>query len=188
MTRTEQSARRDTARHRALNVWAKRHDLDLGRFDEGQRWLLFAALNILATLGPLAPLRRLLGYFLAHSGMDLGSQPIAALLGVTDRAVRFQQELAPKDVLYHLQHPVGGHRPPALQPHHAGPLAKYFVEHPGAFVADILTFIRTEFGVSIERHTLQNFVERYGLGCVKDARLSDAPPFWAERAAAAPSS
>jgi hypothetical protein len=185
MTRVEQSTGREATRRRELETWATEHDIDLGRFDSGQRWVLFAACNAVKVLGVVAPLQRVLGFFLAHCGMDLGSQVIAALIGVTDRAVRFNQELSPQDLLHSVQHPVGGHRPPALQPHHAGPLAKYFVKHSDASVAEILAFIRKEFGVTIERHTLQNFVERYGLGCLKDERLTSPPPFWEERAAAA---
>ncbi len=188
MSRVEQSAQREAARRRELETWATEHQIDLERFDSGQRWVLFAAYNALIVVGSVTPLRRVLGFLLAHCGMDLGSQVIAALLGVTDRAVRFNQDLSPQDLLHSVQHPVSGHRPPALQPHHAGPLAKYFVEHPGASVADILAFIHKEFGVTIERHTLQNFVARYGLGCVKDERLTSPPPFWDERDGAARSS
>src|SRR4029079_17268713 len=118
------------ARERGLIAWATDHRIDLNRFDSGQLWVLFAACNAVAALGRVGPLRRVAGYLLARAGMDLGSQVIAALLGVTDRAVRLTQEQSPATLLHNLQHPVGGHRPPALQPHRAGPLAKYFVAHP----------------------------------------------------------
>jgi len=71
MTRTEQSARRDRARHRALDAWAKSHELDPSRFDNGQRWVLFAALNALKTLGPFAPLQPLTT--IAHRAWPEGS-------------------------------------------------------------------------------------------------------------------
>jgi hypothetical protein len=188
MTRAEVSAQREAARERALVAWSLAHRIDLNRFDSGQLWVLFAACNAVAALGRVGPLRRVVGYLLAHAGMDLGSQVIAALLGVTDRAVRLTQEQPPEALLHHLQHPVGGHRPPALQPHHAGPLAKFFVAHPHASVAETLAFLDTAFGVVIERHTLQHFVARYGLGCLKGEHVTGAPLFGAERAAAARSS
>jgi hypothetical protein len=188
MTRLESSEHRTQDRARRLPVWASEHDIDLSRFDEGQRWVLFAALHAMAFLGAVAPLRRVLGYLLAHCGMDLGGQVLAALVGVTDRAVHQTQNLSPEQLLHRVQHPVGGHRAPALEPHHAGPLAKYFVEHPEARVADILAFVQTALGVSIERHTLQNYVRRFGLGCLKAEALQASPPFWAEQDAEAPSS
>src|SRR6266545_5066735 len=98
MSRVEQSAQREAARRRELETWAREHQIDLERFDSGQRWVLFAAYNALIVVGSVTPLRRVLGFLLAHCGMDLGSQVIAALVGVTDRAVRFNQDLSPQGV------------------------------------------------------------------------------------------
>ena len=81
------SLARQQAREEQLRTWGDAHRVNLDGLDEGQKWLVFAALQILAVIGQVRPLRRVLGYFLAHCGMGLGSTRIAALLGLSDRAI-----------------------------------------------------------------------------------------------------
>ncbi len=179
MTRTAQSQDREVARQAALTTWAPQHAIDLRRFDEGQRWLLFAAFQMVQVLGEVEPLQRVLGYCLAHSGMALGSQVIGALLGVTDRAVRLTQAVAPTDLLHSVQHPVGGHAPPKMLPIHAGPVARFLAAQPRASVAELLAFIAKDLHVTIERHALREFLDRYGLGCLQGDQVQHAPPLLA---------
>ena len=137
-------------------------------------------------IGSLPPLRRLLTYVLAHSGMDLGSTVIGAVTGVSGRAIRNTQALEPKALLHSVRTPESGHRPRKLGPENAGVLAKYLVEHPGCRVDKIIEFIANEVGVTIDRKTLRTYIARYGLGCLRgevhaDAPLSSAPPSTVER-------
>jgi hypothetical protein len=72
-----------------------------------------------------------------------------------------------------------GHRKPKLQPEHAGLLAKYLVEHKRAKVNDILAFIEHELGVSMDRLTLRRYIQRYGLGCLRnDEHVDDGAPLF----------
>jgi transposase len=72
---------------------------------------------------------------------------------------------------------VGGHRPPKLEAHHAGPIAKFLVENRRAKVQDILDFINREFEISLDRKTLRTYVANYGLGCLRGDIIEDAPLF-----------
>jgi hypothetical protein len=164
-----------------VGSWARTHSIDTTRFDLGQLWLIFFALRVVAALGDIPGLRRLLGYFLALSKLELGSQAIAAIIGVSDRAVRNAQALTPAEMLHSVQHPVGGHRKPKLEAHHSGPIAKFLVDHPRARVQDVLDFISRDIGVTIDRLTLRRYIERYGLGCLRGDAIADSP-FFSEQA------
>ena len=93
MSRAETSAHREARRREVVEDWAKEHGIVLRRLDEGQQWVVFAALEVMAVVGQLAPLRRLLGWVLAHAGMNLGGTLIGAITGVSDRAVRTTKTL-----------------------------------------------------------------------------------------------
>lgn len=174
------SSERDALREELLRDWAKAHCLDLERFDLGQQWVIFFALRVMGHLAKVPPLRRLLGFFLAHAGMDLGSGAIAAIIGVTDRAVRSTQALDPPAMLRSVQQPMRGHRKAKLEAHHAGVVAKFLVEHPRALVQEVLDFIAKELGITIDRLTLRRYVARYGLGCLRGELVAEAPLFSAE--------
>jgi transposase len=160
-----------------LKRWGKRHDIQVQRLDEGQQWVVFAALQVVVVLGKLAPLRRLLAWVLAHSGMDLGSMVIGAITGVSDRAVRTTKALEPEEILHSVRTPSRGRGKAKLGPEHAGLVAKYLVEHPNAKVKEILAFIKKEFGVTMDRLTLRRYIHRYGLGCLRGETHTDAPLF-----------
>src|SRR5438045_3643594 len=93
------SAQREQQRQQTLTPWAEQHQLDLKSLDAGQQWVLFAALQLVAVVGSCAPLTRVVGYLLAHCGMALPGRLIAAVVGVSDRALRTTKALSPKDLL-----------------------------------------------------------------------------------------
>lgn len=182
MPKESKAAEREALRVSVLREWADAHGIDRARFDLGQEWIIFFALRVVTHLGRVAGLKRVVGYFLAVSRMDLGSGAIAAIIGVSDRAVRSAQALEPAAMLHSVQHPVGGHRKPKLEAHHAGVIAKFLVDHPRALVQELLDFITKELGVTIDRLTLRRYVARYGLGCLRGDLVTEAPLFSAERA------
>lgn len=171
------SAEREAQRRSALERWASAHGVELERFDLGQQWVIFFALRVVAVLGNVAPLKRVVGYFLAISGMELGSVTIGAIIGVSDRAVRTARALEPAAMLHSVQHPVGGHRKPKLEAHHAGLIAKFLVEHPRAQVQEVLAFIASNLGITVDRLTLRRYVARYGLGCLREESIEEPPLF-----------
>jgi hypothetical protein len=107
--------------------------------------------------------------------MELGSSLIGALIGVSDRAVRYTQAQSVREVLGRLRE--RGHAAPKLKPEHSGPIAKYLVEHPRAKAPQILQFVAETFGVTVDRLTLRRYLERYGLGCLREDKAQDAPLF-----------
>lgn len=135
-------------------------------------------MRVLKVVGTLAPLRRVVEYSLAHSGMGLGSVIIGKLSGTTDRAIRETQKLEANSLLSYVQKPIVGHRPPKLVAEHAGPLARFLVTHKEAKVADILAFIEQEFDESVDRLTLRRYMKKHGLGCLRENVHEDAPLFW----------
>lgn len=167
------TAARDAARQNILAPWAADHGVHLDALDLGQQWTLFIGLQLLSLLGPVAVLRRLLGYLLAHCGMGLPSGVIAALIGVSDRALRTTKALSPRQLLTTLRRP--GNRKPKLRAHHAGPVARFLVEHPGAPAQDLRDFLRQQFQLSVDRTTLHRFLTRYGLGCLRSWEASPRP-------------
>ncbi len=188
MTRSQAAARRESRRLEVLEAWARQSGIRLERLDLGQQWAVYAALQATAHLGRLPGLRRVVGYFLAHSGMDLGTQVVAAVVDVSSRAVRSAQALTPTEMLHSVRNPVGGHRRPKLKPEHAGPLAKFLVEHPRAHVDETLAFVKDALATEVDRVTLRRFIERFGLGCLKGERIADRPLFSAAPPGEVPSS
>jgi hypothetical protein len=118
---------------------------------------------------------RLLTYALAHSSMGLPAPVVAALTGVSDRAVRATKALTANELLHSLRTPPRGRGKPKLGPEHAGTMAKFLVEHPNSQVRDIIAFVRAELGVELDRKTLRVYLVRYGLGCLRGDLLADSP-------------
>jgi transposase len=177
MDRAASLGERQQMRDRRLAQWGEEHGFNMSSLDEGQRWVVFAALVVLGVIGELKPLKRLLGYMLAHSGLGLGSSLIGALIGVSDRAVRYTQAQSAREMLEHVRDPKRGHAPPKLKPEHAGPIAKYLVEHPRVKAPQILEFVAETFGVTVDRLTLRRYLERYGLGCLREEKTQGTPLF-----------
>jgi transposase len=180
---------RETQRTTVLKAWAQQKGVDLNRLDLGQQWVVFGALQLIALFDAVPALRRLVGYFLANCRMGIGATVIAAVVGVSDRAVRQARALSPPDMLHSVRHPVGGHRKPKLKAKHAGVVAKFLADRPKVRVREILDHIRCETGVEIDRLTLRRYLKRYGLGCLRGERVAGPTPlFSAARALAEHSS
>jgi hypothetical protein len=62
-----------------------------------------------------------------------------------------------------------------------GLVAKFLAEHKQCSVAELLGFIQKSFGVALERHTPRRFLERYGLGCLREEAVTGSPLFSAAR-------
>jgi transposase len=166
----------ESERDRQLQEWAGRSGVALTRLDAGQKWILYAALMFLSFVSGVAPLRRVVAYFLYHCGMGLGTTIIGATVETTDRAVRKGQQLAPSDFWKRLRAQRRGHAPPKLRREQVGPVAKYLATHKKCSVADLLSFIKRELGVEMDRLTLRRFLKRYGLGCLREEEVQ-RPPF-----------
>lgn len=175
MATTEATRGRLAARAEALEAWAEQHGLVLGHLDDGQQWLVFAALCVGGTLGGAPALMRLLAYVLAHCGMGLPGPVIAALTGVSDRAIRATKALSAEQLLLSVRTPPRGRGKPKLGPEHAGAVGKFLVEHRNVHVAEVLAFVREELQVELDRKTLRVYIARYGLGCLRADMLVDAP-------------
>ena len=53
MASTDTINSRQRARQESLKQWAAEHAVDLADLDDGQRWVIFAALRFLAFAGPV---------------------------------------------------------------------------------------------------------------------------------------
>jgi hypothetical protein len=162
-------------RDRALAEWAGGRRLDLDDLSDAQRWVVFASLRFLVFAGPVPPLRRFVGYMLAHCDMDLSAPVAAAVVGQTDRAIRKSRRFKPTQFWQRLQEARRGHPQPKLLSEHVGPIAKFLAENKKCTVAELLGFISEKLGIDIDRLTLRRFLKRYGLGCLRENSVSDAP-------------
>ncbi len=179
MSKTARFEQRKHTRDEVIARWGGEQEVNVERLDDGQKWMVFFVLKVLAWIGGIAPLKRLLGCFLSHSEMGLSSVLIGKLIGCSDRNVRYNAEHSSDELWQRLSRPERGHPKPKLLPRHAGPLAKYLSEHSGAKVKDILKFISTKLAVDIKSLSLRRYIKRYGLGCLRDGKHEQAPLFWA---------
>jgi hypothetical protein len=186
MATIEATNGRSAARAERLDRWAHEHCVELRHLDDGQQWLVFAALGVGQALAGLPALMRLLAYVLAHSGMGLPAPVIAALTGVSDRAVRATKALSANELLHSVRTPSRGRGKPKLGPEHAGTVAKFLVEHPNPRVRDIIAFVRMKLGVELDRKTLRVYIARYGLGCLRGDLLAELPLFSEAQTSRAP--
>jgi hypothetical protein len=178
--------RRDE-RDNALTDWATERDVDLDTLSDGQRWVIFAALQFLTFVGPVPPLRRFVPYFLSHCGLDLPALVVAAVVGQTDRAVRKTRQFKPREFWKRMQEARRGHPRAKLSSQDVGRVAKFLAEHKRCSVAEMLTFVKETFGVDMDRLTLRRFLKRYGLGCLWKDRIRNTPLLSAALSTAAPS-
>ena len=177
MANPEKTAQRDAEREEVLGAWASKHQIRLHRLDAGQQWVVFSALQLVAILGDLAPLKRLVAYVLAHSGMGLSAPIIAAVTGVSDRAIRTTKSLEPEQLLHSIRTKPGGRGSPKIGPEYAGPLARFLVDNPGSTLQEILSFIQGSFDISVDPSTVHRYLNRYGMGCLRNDSHTDAPLF-----------
>ena len=175
MTRRDRSVRRLRQRDARLVALEAAHPglLDL---DEGQRWVVFAMLQVLDGLAEVPVLRHVVAYVLLHCGMHLRHGLLSAVFGVSVRSLHDYKTMPPEKLVVHLRRPPHGKRPKLL-PSHVGPVARFLVEHPQASQADLLRYLGTELHLEVERHTLSAFLHRYGLEAL---RPKTAPPLFAD--------
>jgi hypothetical protein len=169
------SAAREKSRDRRLRKWAASSGIDLSVLDSGQRWVLYAALTFLTFVRRLAPFQRFVAYWLSHCGLGLSSKIVGAVVGTTDRAVRKGRRFSPRKFWERQRRARRGHPPPKLRREQVGPVAKYLAEHKRCSVAELLGFIHDTFSVAMDRLTLRRFLNRYGLGCLREEAVEDAP-------------
>src|SRR4051812_25203354 len=127
--------------------WQREHTDVMARSTGPQRVLLEAAVKFVAAIAAQPVLLRVAAFFLLHSGTGLTPAQVGAAVGRTDRAMRTVQALGARDMLDSLWAELGRHRQPKLHPEHAGPVAKYLVEHPGCTQPDVARFIAAELSI-----------------------------------------
>jgi transposase len=165
----------EAERDRQLEEWAAGHEVKLDGLDVGQKWVVYAALTFLAFTRGLAPLRRVVAYLLCHCGMGLSTALIGAVVGTTGRAVRNGQQFEPEQFWKRLRTLRRGHAPPKLRREQVGPVAKFLAANKKCSVAELLAFIEKKFDVRMDRLTLRRFLKRYGLGCLREEEVREAP-------------
>lgn len=163
------------ARDKRLEKWAAESAVELSQLDAMQRGVVLAALMFLGFVGKVPALRQVVAYLLSHCSMGLSSTLIGAVVGVTDRAVRKGRAVAPKELWKRLRQARHGHPPTKLKREQVGLVARFLSENKRCSVAELLAFIHHSFGVSMDRLTLRRFLKRYGLGCLREERVADAP-------------
>ncbi len=132
-------------------------------------------------------------FFLLHAGMGLTPAQVGAAVGRSDRAMRTVRGLSARDLLDSIWAELRRHRQPKLHPEHAGPIAKYLVDHPRCTLPEVVAFIASDLGIEVDPQTLHRFLDTYGLnvfrpdpGTAKEAE--DARPFrWGAPTSGAPS-
>lgn len=143
--------------------WQREHAVLVERATGPQRVLLEATVRFVAVIAAQPILLRVAAYFLLHAGMGLTLVQVGAAVGRTDRAMHTVRALAPRELLDSIWAELGRHRQPRLHAEHAGPIAKYLVDHPRCTQSEVVAFIARELSVEIEVQTLRRFLESYGL-------------------------
>jgi transposase len=146
------------------------HEEVVKKATEPQRLLLEAAVRFVASVRAQPLLLRLAAFFLLHAGMGLTPAQVGAAVGRTDRAMRTVQGLSSRAMLESMWGELGRHRRPKLHAEHAGPIAKYLVEHPSCTQAEVVAFIASELKIAIDVQTLRRFFKAYGLGVLRPER------------------
>lgn len=150
--------------------WMREHEEVVEKATAPQRVLLEAAVRFIAAVCEQPLLLRLTAFFLLHAGMGLTPVQVGAAVGRTDRAMRTVQALSAHAMLESLWGELRRHRQPKLHAEHAGPIAKYLVEHPGCTQAEVVAFIASELKIAIDVQTLRRFFKAYGLGVLRSER------------------
>lgn len=176
MLRAERIAKRQRLCDQTLAELEQRSQVSLAELLPEQRAVLFAALQVLAVLAPVPTLRRFVGYFLLHCGLGLSSRVIGAAMELSPRALSSLKQSDPADLLASLRRPKVGQKP-KLMPEHLGPLCRFLVDHPRATLQNVHDFVRKKLGVSVKRHALRRYFERYSLGVLRDERVQARPLF-----------
>src|ERR1700733_13849336 len=152
--------------------WQREHADVMVRATGPQRILLEAAVRFVAAIASQPILLRVAAFFLLHAGMGLTPGQVGAAVGRTDRAMRPVQPVGARDGLDSIWAELGRHRQPKLHPEHAGPIAKYLVEHPGATLPEVVAFIASDLGIEVDSQTLRRFLDAYGLYVLRPDRAA----------------
>lgn len=147
--------------------WARAHAEMLEKATSSQRVLLEAAVRFVTILADSPLMRRVAAFFLLHAGMGLTPAQVGAAVGRTDRAMRTVQGLSAREFLESIWRELGRHRQPKLHAEHAGPIAKYLVDHPDCTQAEVVAFLARELGIHVDPQTLRRFFKTYGLGALR---------------------
>jgi hypothetical protein len=151
----------------AWTRWEHEHASVLERATAAQRVLLEAAVRFVAVIAGQPILLRMAGFFLLHADMGLTPAQVGAAVGRTDRAMRTVRGLSAHDLLDSIWAELGRHRQPKLHPEHAGPIAKYLVDHPDAALPEVVAFIATDLEIEVDVQTLHRFLLAYGLDVLR---------------------
>jgi transposase len=152
---------------KAWASWVRTHKEILEKATGPQHVLLEATVRFVAVIGGQSILSRAAAFFLLHTGMGLTPAQVGAAIGRTDRAMRTVQALSAQGFLASVWGELGRHRQPKLHAEHAGPIAKYLVDHPDCTQAEMVTFIARELKIHVEPLTLRRFFKAYGLGVLR---------------------
>jgi hypothetical protein len=155
---------RTDATDAAWQAWTAEHADLFANSLTAQKVLLEAAVRFVAAIEHHPVVSRMGAFFLLHAHLGLTPAQVGAAVGRTDRAMRTVQALSALDFLDSIWRELGRHRTPKLLPEHAGPVAKYLVEHPGCTVAQILAFLHEELHIDLDRKALRRFSQTYNLG------------------------
>ena len=154
--------------------WERRHTQLLREATGPQRVLLEAAVRFLRAIDAQAILLRVVAFFLLHAGVGLTPVQVGAAVGRTDRAMRMLRALSPRQLLKSIWDELGRHRQPKLHAEHAGPIAKYLVEHPKCPQSEVVAFIAQEWKIAVDVQTLRRFFKMYGLGVLLSGHEADS--------------
>src|SRR5689334_8555873 len=163
MTTDTATTRASEAPQQAWVHWQREHADVLEGATRSEQVLLEAAVRFGAAIAAQPILLRVAAYFLLHADMGLTTAQVGAAVGRTDRAMRTVRTLTAHQMLESIWAELGRHRQPRLRPEHAGPIAKYLVDHPRCTQPEVVTFIARELGIDIEQQTLRRFLDAYGL-------------------------
>jgi hypothetical protein len=152
--------------------WQREHADVMVRATGAQRILLEAAVRFVAAIAAQPILLRVAAFFLLHAGMGLTPAQVGAAVGRTDRAMRTVQALGARDVLDSIWAELGRHRQPKLHPEHAGPIAKYLVDHPRCTQPEVGQFIAAGLSIVVDTQTLRRFLDTYGLNVLRPDRTA----------------
>jgi hypothetical protein len=152
--------------------WQREHGAVMARATGPQRILLEAAVRFVAIIAAQPILLRVAAFFLLHCGMDLTPAQVGAAMGRTDRAMRTVRALGVRDVLDSIWGELGRHRQPKLHAEHAGPIAKYLVDHPRCSQPEVAEFIAAELSIVVDTQTLRRFLDAYGLNVLRSNRAA----------------
>jgi hypothetical protein len=147
--------------------WEREHADVLERATGPQRILLEAAVRFVTIIAAQPILLRVVAFFLLHVDMGLTPAQVGAAVGRTDRAMRMVRALSVHDVLDSIWAELGRHRQPKLRAEHAGPIAKYIVDHPRCTQSEVVAFIAGELKITIDPQTLRRFLATYGLNVLR---------------------